>query len=191
MRLTKSTSLLLGALVLLVVTAFTGCENPFDPVDKTDKIEGLSYIDFTLTWDRWDSDPEYDGVGVIVDYYNEFGDSLSFHDKSHDVTLEFWTQQDISLDPADPTKIGQTYNQKFYSITVEHSNSDDTIRIPREGYEGLMTAQSNFNALEDYKAYVVLRVNPPQSSPKPELVASYVNMVIWKPAEAPEPPPGP
>lgn len=191
MRLTKSTSPLLGALVLLVLTAFTGCENPFDPVDKTDKIEGLSYIDFTLTWDRWDSDPEYDGVGVIVDYYNEFGDTLSFHDKEHNVTIEFWTQKDISLDPADPTKIGQSYDQKFYSATVGLANSDTTIRIPREGYEGLMTAQSNFNVLEDYKAYVVLRVNPPQNSPKPELVASYVNMVIWKPAEAPEPPPGP
>jgi hypothetical protein len=188
MRLTKSTSVLLGALVLLLVTAFAGCENPFDPVNKSDKIEGLSYIDFTLTWDRWDSDPEYDGSGLVIDYYNEFGDSLSFHDKSHEVAVEFWSQKDVSLDPADPTKIGQSYDQKFYTATFEHSNSDDTIRIPRESYEGLMRATSTFSETEDYKAYVVVRVRPPQSSPKPELVASYLNLIIWKPVEAPPPP---
>ena len=62
MRLTRRSFLLLGAFALLALTTLPGCENPFDPLDKSPKIQGLTFIDFSLTWDRWDSDPQFDGV---------------------------------------------------------------------------------------------------------------------------------
>jgi hypothetical protein len=61
--------------VLLLTIGFTACTNPFDPLDKSDSIRGLSYIDFALTWDRWDADPEGDGVVVSIEYFNTFNDS--------------------------------------------------------------------------------------------------------------------
>src|SRR5512137_353909 len=95
-------SWVLGAFALLAVAALGGCENPFDPLDKSDEIKGLSYVDFSLTWDRWDSDPEYDGVVVGIDYYNEFNDALSFHDKPHQVVFEFYTQKVTNPDSETP-----------------------------------------------------------------------------------------
>ena len=29
---------------------------------------------------------------ITMSYFNEFGDSLSFHDKPHKITIEFWSQ---------------------------------------------------------------------------------------------------
>lgn len=104
MRATGLKFLMLGAMSMLVAGVLAGCENPFDPINKSDKIQGLSYIDFSSTWDRWDSDPEYDGVTISLEYYNEFGNSLNFRDKPHDVVIEFWTTRDTeAVDPTTTT----------------------------------------------------------------------------------------
>src|SRR5512138_1196550 len=66
------------------------CENPFDPLSDEGRIEGLSYIDWAGSWERWDSDPEYDGFVIPMEYYNKFGDALEFRNKSHDIKIEFY-----------------------------------------------------------------------------------------------------
>lgn len=177
MGLAGRTSALLGIFALLVVTAFAGCENPFSPLDKSSKIEGLSYIDFTLTWDRWDSDPEYDGLLISLDYKNEFGDGLSFHDKPHPIVIEFWTQ--VETGPEDA--IYKTRGRLFFSKTVEYSNSEDDIRIPVEAYFGtLQGAGFDLNSDEGAKGFLVLRVFPPEEYPRTELVVAQPDIVFYK-----------
>lgn len=178
---------LLGAFVFLMAVAFAGCENPFSPIDKSEKIQGLTYIDFSLSWSRWDSDPEYDGLEVTIDYYGEFGDALSFTDKPHDVTIEFWSQKEETTESGDDTTTTttttKTYDTLFYTLTVDHKNSSDTIRIPIESYIGDMKGASDFVETADYNAFVIVRVHPPQDYPKSELVVGYSDMLIYKPVE--------
>ncbi len=103
----KNAFFLLLAL-LLVSMGLAACTNPFDPLTTSDSIRGLSYIDFSLIWDRWDSDPEGDGISVTVEYFNEFGDSLEFHDKPHKVVIEFWTEKIVggTTDPDTGEPVG-------------------------------------------------------------------------------------
>ena len=58
MRLAGLRSSLFGAVALLLAGAVAGCDNPFDPLNKSDKIQGLTYFDFAATQEHWDSDPE-------------------------------------------------------------------------------------------------------------------------------------
>lgn len=184
--------------VLLISVAFTSCENPFDPLDTSEEIRGLSYIDYTLLWAFWDSDPEGDGVEVEVAYFNEFGDSLSFHDKNHRVVIEFYTQQTVGaiVDPENPDAPPSggipASDQLFFTFPVEHSNSDNTIRIPIEAYEGSMVeAGYDFTgcvtgedpetgAPPDFNAFVQVRVFPPQQKPQAELVIYYADQLIYE-----------
>jgi len=180
---------------LLLTVSFPACENPFDPLDTSSEIRGLSYVDFSLTWDRWDSDPEGDGVIVSIEYFNEFGDSLSFNDKSHRVVIEFYTQTEVGgaeiPDPEDPEAPPTivpgrcTFGELFFSYPVVHSNSDDDIRIPIEAYKGAMAgAGYDFNdPLTVYDAFVNLRVFPPQQVPRPELIVFYCDQTIFEPEE--------
>ena len=89
MRLAGLRSLLFLVVAIAVAGAIAGCDNPFDPLKSSDKIQGLSYFDFSATQEHWDSDPEWDGLQITLNYYNEFGDTLSFHDKSHKITDRF------------------------------------------------------------------------------------------------------
>lgn len=162
MRMAGCRWLRIGAVVLLVAGAIAGCENPLDPINKSDKIQGLAYVDFSSTWDRWDSDPEYDGVSITMNYFNEFGNSLSFHDKPHKIVIEFWTSRDTTKETTATTTglIGRNgfvtaklrsavtspfstagliiQDKLWYSKTVEYSNSADQIRIPIEAYSSLL-----------------------------------------------------
>ena len=99
----------------------------------SDKIQGLTYFDFSATQEHWDSDPEWDGLQITMNYYNEFGDTLSFHDKPHKIQIEFWSQKSGRLDAA-----GRYEDSFLTSKTVEFSNSDDFIRIPIEFYGGFL-----------------------------------------------------
>ena len=89
MRLAGLRSLLFWTVAVLIAGPRAGCDNPFDPLKSSDKIQGLTYFDFSATQEHWDSDPEWDGVQITMNYYNEFGDSLNFHDKPHKVEIEF------------------------------------------------------------------------------------------------------
>lgn len=184
--------------VLLVTMLFSACTNPFDPLDTSTEIRGLSYIDYSLTWAFWDSDPEGDGVEVEVAYFNEFGDSLSFHDKKHRVVIEFYTQRTVgaTVDPenpdAEPTGGILASDELFFTFPAEHSNSDDVIRIPIEAYEGAMAeAGYNFESCvtgetpgidqqPDFNAYVLVRVFPPQQKPQPQLIVFYTDQLLFE-----------
>ncbi len=184
MRLSGFKSLLFGAIALLFVGAFTGCENPLDPLDKSDKIQGLSYFDFSATWDRWDSDAEYDGVVISLDYYNEYGDSLSFHDKPHSVVIEFWSQVDTGEQDENGAIANSFWEQDvlLFSTTVEYSNSDDSIRIPIESY--YQEVESQLEETLEATGFIVVRVFPPQEYPRQELVVAYPDMTFFKPETA-------
>ncbi len=177
MRLAGRRSLLLGALALLASSLFVGCDNPIDPLDKSAKIQGLSYIDFSATWDRWDSDPEYDGILLTLDYKSEFGDGLSFHDKAHDVVVEFWTQIESGPDDA----ILKSRETLFFSKTIRYSNSDDDIRIPIEAYFSALEG-SGIDLADDAgaKVFMVVRVFPPEEFPRTELLVGQPDVIVFK-----------
>jgi len=194
--------LFLFFLVTLAAAMFPGCENPFDPLDKSDEIRGLSYIDFSLTLERWGSDPRsFDGAVVSPEYFNEFGDSLSFHDKPHKVVTEFWTQGALLAD-TDP-ETGEpiagsgipTNGALIFSYPVEYAFADDEIRIPREAYEPALAAagydiapttdeEGNFVPNSPVNLFVIVRAFPPKADPRPMLFAFYPDQEVWKPAEA-------
>jgi hypothetical protein len=193
MRRTGRAFLLLGAFVLLAVATLAGCENPFDPMSKSSKIEGLSYIDFSITWDRWDPDPLYDGVTVKMSYFNEFGDSLSFHDKAHNIQIEFWTQKDVNATTTGtsgtsgttgttPTTgtVVNTFDKLIYTKTVEFSNSADEIRIPIEAYKSSLST-AGLDLAANVEVFVIVRVFPPLESPRRELVVGYAGQTVFKP----------
>lgn len=195
MRLAGLRSLLFGAVALLSVGAFAGCENPFDPLNKSEKIEGLSYFDVAATWDRWDSDPQYDGVLFDLSYYNEFGDSLAFHDKPHSVVIEFWSQQDTGADIVPPGPSFLVQDELFFSKTIEFSNSDDGIRVPIESYfSSIPSALFTDVTVEppvpvtEVKGFLVVRVFPPLGYPRVELVIGMPDVIFFKPEVAQDTP---
>lgn len=183
MRLAGFKSVLFGVVALFMAGVFPGCENPLDPIDKSDKIEGLTYVDFTAGWERWDSDPQGDGLLVTLSYSNEFGDSLAFHDKPHEVVIEFWTQKNQNEGDEEASEY-LVKDELFFSKTIEFSNSDDDIRIPVEAYyQALQTA-----APVDYTGFMSVRIYPPQQYPRTELLVSQPGVVFFVPETAEETP---
>lgn len=181
MRLATLRSLLFGALVVLAVGVFPGCENPLSPLNKSDKIQGLTYIEAQTTWTAWDTDPEADGVEIALTYLTEFGDSLKFHDKPHNVVIEFWTQKDIGTE----TSSYLTQDQLFFSKTVEYSNSEDDIRISVEAYSALIPAAAfDEDSGEANQVFVLVRVFPPKEYPRKELYIAESDVTIFKPVVA-------
>ncbi|HUU59813.1 MAG TPA: hypothetical protein VMZ50_09735 [Phycisphaerae bacterium] len=176
MRLAVLRRTILGAIALVAAVMVAACTNPFEPISKSDKIEGLSYVDYSLTWDRWDSDPEYDGVVITPDYSNEFGDALSFHDKPHRVVIEFYEQIIDEDDAAAPIQVGGL----VFSRSVEYENSDDDIRVPIEAYRSALEA-ADYDLAEEAQLFVVMRVFPPQAFPRPELPVGYPDQTVFKP----------
>jgi hypothetical protein len=176
-------SALFGVVALLMAGAFAGCENPLDPLDKSDKIQGLTYIDFSASWERWDSDPQGDGLLVTLTYSTEFGDSLSFNNKPHKVVIEFWTEKDKN-DGVEGASPYQAKDQLFFSKTIEFSNSDDDIRIPIEAYyQALQSA-----APVDYAGFMVVKVFPPEQYPRTELMVAQSGVVFFVPEESEDEP---
>lgn len=173
---------------VLAVLTLGACENPLNPLDKSDKIRGLSYIDCSLTWERWDSDPEYDGVIVTMEYYNEFGDSLSFHGKPHELIIEFYTQKVVGGEKNPDTgniEGGRTtYDRLIFSYPVVFSHADDEIRIPIEAYQGSLQASGYDLEKEDALVFLIVKVRPPQAHPLPELLVGYADQTVSKPPEA-------
>jgi hypothetical protein len=169
---------------LLTAFAFAACENPFDPLDTSSEIRGLTYITFAVTWDRWDSDPEYDGVSVEIEYFNEFGDSLAFRDKKHDIVIEFSTQKAayIITDPETGTeKDGPlTRDALFYSYPATIENSDDVIRIPIEAYADALVS-AGYSLTEQALAFVLVRVYPPEAYPQEELNSYQNDVEVYAP----------
>ena len=157
MRLARLRSFLVLIFTAAITGAIAGCDNPFDPLKSSDKIQGLTYFDFAASQEHWDSDPEWDGLQITMNYYNEFGDTLSFHDKSHKIVIEFWSE-DADAKPV----------SLLTSKTVAFSNSDDFIRIPIEYYGGLLGI---VDPTIPITGCLRVTVFPPQAYPKKELVA--------------------
>ena len=162
MRTAVLRSLLFLFFAVAIAGAPAGCDNPFDPLESSDKIEGLTYFDFAAVQEHWDSDPEWDGVQVTLSYFNEFGDALNFHDKPSKAVIEFW--QEVS-DNSTPPVVTQTF---LTSIGVSFSNSDDPIRVPVESYSGFLVIPES---PADIKGCVQVRLFPPQEYPQTVLVA--------------------
>jgi hypothetical protein len=192
MRLAGLRSLLFGAVALLLVGTFAGCENPLDPLNKSEEISGLSYIDVAATWDRWDSDPQYDGVLLDMSYFNEFGDTLAFHDKPHSIVIEFWSQQDTGLDTDPPGPSFLVQDELLFSKTVEFSNADDSIRVPVEAYLSSIPSDlfldPNGVPLTEVKGFLVVRVFPPLAVPRTELLVALPDTIFFKPEVAQDTP---
>lgn len=169
---------LVGVIALISVFSLAGCQNPIDPIDKSDEIQGLTWVEINSSdLEPWDSDPELDGLVITLGYKNEFGDELSFHDKQHNVVIEFWTQKDINPD-GDPYL---TRDQLFYSQTIEFEDSEDEIRIPYESYFAQLSTVFDFsNQDETFKGMLVVRVFPPNEDPRPELLVADANVVFYE-----------
>jgi len=173
------------AVILVAATVFTACENPFDPLDKSDEIRGLAYIGFSLTWDQWDSEPGGDGVIATVDYFNEFGDALSFHDKAHLVIIEFYTQKSVGPEIGEdgepvPNTGRPTFDQLIFSYPVEHDFSDADIRIPIEAYEDDLVG-AGYSLEEPAVVFATVRVYPPKALPQEELVSFAPDQTVYEP----------
>ena len=171
MRLAGLRSLLFLIFAVAIAGAVGGCDNPFNPLQSSDKIQGLTYFDFAASQEHWDSDPEWDGLQITLNYFNEFGDTLSFHDKSHKIVIEFWSQ---------PDQTKPVPGSLVTSKTVAYSNSDDFIRIPIEYYGGLLGIA---DPPESITGCLQVRIFPPQQSPQKELVAPVVCGVEFFTAE--------
>jgi hypothetical protein len=170
MRQAGLRALLLGAVAIFMAGATAGCDNPFDPLAKSDKIQGLTYINFSAVQGAWDSDPEMDGLEISMEYKNEFGEALTFHDKPHKITIELWSL--VTVDGKD------FRGSLLISKTVDYSNSDDLIRIPIEFYAGTLSIAT---PPADIKGYVRVRVFPPQEYPKKELVSPFGDASLYEP----------
>jgi len=161
MRLAGLRSLPFLIFTVAIVGVLAGCDNPFDPLKSSDKIQGLTYFDFAATQEHWDSDPEWDGIQISMNYFNEFGDTLSFHDKPHKVQIDIYSEESSGTPPV--------VTRKFLtSKTVVYSNSDDLIRIPIEFYGGFLSIA---DPPVDIPGCLLVHVFPPQESPKRELIA--------------------
>ena len=169
---------ILGAVALAFAFAFSGCQNPLDPIDKSDKIQGLTWVEINdAAWEQWDSDPEADGMIISLAYKNEFGDELEFHDKGHDVAIEFWTQKDIG-DTGSPYL---TRDQLFFSKTVRYEHSDDDIRIPVEAYFAQLSGAFDLSdPTVAAEGMLVVRVFPPQEYPRPELLVALDSVLFYE-----------
>ena len=172
---------ILGAVALVSALAVPGCQNPLDPIDKSDKIQGLTWVEINdASFEQWDSDPEADGMLVSVAYKNEFGDELDFHDKPHDVVIEFWTQKDLG-DTGSPYL---TRDQLFFSKTVRYEHSDDDIRVPIEAYFASLGEVFDLSDPDTvYEGMLVVRVFPPQEFPRPELLVAEADTEFYLPPE--------
>lgn len=175
MRLAGLRSLLFWTVVITVGGTLAGCDNPFDPLKTTDKIQGLTYFDFSATQEHWDSDPEWDGLQISMSYFNEFGDQLNFHDKPHQLTIELYLEAEGAT-ATDPVKLGSL----LVSKDIEFSNSDDIINVPIEFYGGALSLPSTTKIL----GCVLVRVFPPQESPKRELFFFTCGVELYTPEDA-------
>lgn len=171
MRQAGLKSLLFWGLAFVVAGVVAGCDNPFDPLQKSDKIQGLTYFDFTATQEHWDSDPEWDGLQISMGYYNEYGDSLSFHDKPHKIQVELWSQKTVG------TATNIVRDKLLASKTVEYSNSDDFIRIPIDYYAVALPLPST----ESIKGFVLMRLYPPLEYPQKELLFLQGDVELYTP----------
>ena len=180
MRLAELRSLLFLIFAVAIAGAVGGCDNPFNPLQSSDKIQGLTYFDFAASQEHWDSDPEWDGLQITLSYSNEFGDALNFHDKPHKVRIEFYSEVPgaTATDPATRTFLT--------SKTVEFSNSDDFIRIPIESYSGLLEIA---DPPKDISGCLQVSIFPPQEYPQRELVAPFQCGVAFFTAETEVSPP--
>lgn len=175
MRLAGLKSLLFWAVAVVVAGAVAGCDNPFDPLEKSDKIQGLTYFDFTASQEHWDSDPDWDGLQISMNYYNEFGDTLSFHDKPHKIQIELWSQE--------PGEVATEFirGSLIASKTVEFANSDDFIRIPIDYYATGLPLDSKVSI----QGYLLIRVYPPLEYPRKELIFLQADVELFTPETAP------
>jgi hypothetical protein len=169
--------LLLGVIAVLTALSVAGCQNPIDPVDKSDKIQGLTWVEInSADLAMWDSDPGNDGLEISLSYKNEYGDELSFHDKSHNVVIEFWTEKNAGTVDAEFF----TRDRLFYSQTIDFENSDDAIRIPYEAYiSQLSAAYGGLTAAAS--GMLVVRVFPPEEDPRPELLVAKSGVEFYVP----------
>jgi hypothetical protein len=180
MRLARLRSLLILAVAVAITGVGAGCDNPFDPLKSSDKIQGLTYFDFAATQEHWDSDPEWDGLVITLNYSNEFGNSLSFHDKPSKIAIDFYSEV-VTLGPPEVTT--QTY---LTSMNVEFSNSDDPIRIPIERYSGFLEITDPTLGVT---GCLQVRLFPPQEYPQKVLVAPFqCGVELYTPEDSVSPP---
>jgi hypothetical protein len=175
MRLAGLRPWLFLAVALMMVGAVAGCDNPFDPLNTSDKIQGLTYFDFAANQAHWDSDPEWDGLQITMNYYNEFGDQLNFHDKPHKLTMEIYSEVEGAT-TTDP----KTRGSLLASKTITYSNSDDLINLPIEYYGGSLGLPST----EPITGCLLIRVFPPQNDPQEELYYFTCSVELYTPEDA-------
>ena len=175
MRLAGLRPWLCVAVAIMMVGAVAGCDNPFDPLNTSDKIQGLTYFDFSAGQAHWDSDPQWDGLQITMKYYNEFGDALNFHDKPHKVTIEIYSEVEGAT-TSDPKSKGSLLASK----TITYSNSDDLINIPIEFYGGSLGLPST----DPISGCLLIRVFPPQQDPQRELYYFTCGVELFTPEDA-------
>jgi hypothetical protein len=174
MRLTGLRTLLFLLVVVFLAGAGAGCDNPLDPLKASDKIQGLTYFDFSATQAHWDSDPEWDGLQISLSYFNEFSGALNFHDKPHKITIDFYSE--LTVEGSSTPVRGNFLTSK----TVEFSNSDDLINIPIEFYGGFLALPS----ATSITGCLLLHVFPPQESPQKELISFQCGIELFAPEAA-------
>jgi hypothetical protein len=170
------------AVMAFALLFLAACDNPFDPLHQSSRIDGLSYIDWSGSWDRWDSDPEYDGYVITMEYFNKYGDNLEFRDKSHDIKIEFYSQ-------TASTDGDITVGSLIFSQTVRFSNTNNDIYIAKELYAAALSAAGYDLETEPAEVFVLIHVYPPDAYPQAELKAGYSSQIVYQPDTGDEPNP--
>ncbi len=127
----------------IVPTAISLKESNTSPQPSLEnQIAGLSYIKVSTVGFTDDADPEYEGIALDIDFYNEKSESINFASNPIKVQIELYGYRDI-MDTFDITK-----SEKVYQGTVEIDHSmklgemfGNYIRIP---YEEINVDQSDF-----------------------------------------------
>jgi hypothetical protein len=145
---------------------------------STVTIPGLTYVDYSLTWDRWDSDPLFDGVRISPSYFTSVGDWIPFAHKPHTVRFDFYTQK-----PPDTGWYPQP-DALFFTQEVTVASSEDRPQIPVELYQQALV-DAGYDLESDVLAFVIMTVQPPLGVPLAELVVGYPDQLVWRPILSP------
>jgi len=172
-------ALLFGVFALLAVTIACRVREPFDPLSKSGKIVGLSYIDFSITWDRWDPTP------------NTTASSWSSPTTTSSATpSSSTTSHTTSRSSSGPRRkcplrktreVLHSYDRLAYSRTLEIVNSDDTVRIPIEDYRDKLAA-AGLDLSANVPVFAIVRLTPPEE-PGRVIVIGYPDMEVFRPSE--------
>ena len=130
-------------------------------------------------------------ISLSIEYFNEFGDSLSFHDKPHRVVIEFYTQKTGGTQWSTPTPDEKSpaalrpSTTLFFTYPVVHTNSDDDHQdshrgLPRRHGRQPATISTDVTSFPEINGLISVPSSssasfPPQQMPQAGSSSSYAD----------------